>query len=50
VPVGGYANAFTGIPENWPEKTDPAPKRRDDLGPEAYAKWFASGSQTARGL
>lgn len=53
VPAGGYANAFTGIPENWDEKTDPNPERRDDLDPEAYARyvhqWLEDGAQFVGG-
>ncbi|MFO8099394.1 MAG: homocysteine S-methyltransferase family protein [Salinibacter sp.] len=52
-PIGGYANAFTGIPEGWNEKTDATPDRREDLGPEAYGahaqEWIASGAQIVGG-
>lgn len=53
VPIGGYANAFTGIPEEWDEKTDPNPKRREDLGPEEYEEhvqeWVADGARIVGG-
>ena len=39
VPVGGYTNAFMGIPENWNEKTDPDPERRDEPAARAHAKF-----------
>lgn len=52
-PIGGYANAFTGIPEGWNEKTDPSPEGREDLGPEAYAthvrQWIDDGAQIVGG-
>lgn len=52
-PVGGYANAFRGIPEDWNEKTDPDPERREDLGPEEYGtyarKWLANGAELVGG-
>lgn len=53
MPIGGYANAFQGIPEGWNEKTDINPDRREDLGPEAYAEhvreWLADGAQIVGG-
>lgn len=51
--IGGYANAFTGIPKGWNEKSDPNPSRREDLGPEAYGehvqKWLADGARIVGG-
>lgn len=53
-PVGGYANAFAGIPKNWSLTTDAAmPGVREDLTPQAYAehaqKWIASGARIIGG-
>ncbi len=53
-PVGGYANAFSGIPKNWALTSDAAmPGVREDLTPQAYAEhaqnWIASGARIVGG-
>jgi len=53
-PVGGYANAFAGIPKNWALTADAAmPGVREDLTPEVYAehaqKWIDSGARIVGG-
>lgn len=53
-PTGGYANAFTGIPENWKlTAEDNLPEAREDLGPQAYArhaeKWISTGARIIGG-
>ncbi len=53
-PVGGYANAFAGIPKNWSLTSDAAMSGvREDLTPQVYAeyaqKWIASGARIVGG-
>ncbi len=53
-PVGGYANAFAGIPKNWSLTADACmPGVREDLTPQAYGehakKWIASGARIVGG-
>jgi S-methylmethionine-dependent homocysteine/selenocysteine methylase len=53
-PVGGYANAFAGIPKNWSLTNDAAmPGVREDLTPQAYGehamRWIASGARIVGG-
>lgn len=52
-PVGAYANAFSGIPEDWDEHADAMPEQREDLDPEAYARhvrqWLDDGAQIVGG-
>jgi S-methylmethionine-dependent homocysteine/selenocysteine methylase len=54
LPVGGYANAFTPIPEKWDFHGDESiPPSRIDVTPEAYvehaANWFESGARIIGG-
>ena len=54
VPVGGYANGFDLIPEDWRYETpDSLPGRRRDLGPDEYAvhvsKWLSEGARVVGG-
>lgn len=54
VPVGGYANAFTPIPDEWDFHGDESiPPARIDLTPEAYsehaANWLAAGARIIGG-
>lgn len=54
VPVGGYANAFTPIPDKWDFHGDESiPPARIDLTPEAYsehaANWLAAGARIIGG-
>ncbi len=53
LPIGAYANAFTGIPEEWDEQADAMPEKRKDLDPEAYAEhvrqWLDDGAQIVGG-
>ncbi len=54
VPVGGYANAFTPIPDKWDFHGDESiPPARIDLTPEAYSKhaanWLAAGARIIGG-
>lgn len=53
-PVGGYANAFAGIPKNWALTTDASmPGVRKDLPPQAYSKhaqlWISAGAHIVGG-
>lgn len=53
-PVGGYANAFAGIPKNWSLTTDASmPGVRDDLTPQVYAehaqRWITRGARIVGG-
>jgi len=53
-PVGGYANAFAGIPKNWALTSDASmPGVREDLTPQAYAEhaqhWITSGARIIGG-
>jgi S-methylmethionine-dependent homocysteine/selenocysteine methylase len=55
--VGGYANTFRPVPEDWAldgdKETDGLLPLREDLGPEAYAlhaaKWLAAGATVVGG-
>lgn len=53
LPIGAYANAFSGIPEDWNEHADTMPEKREDLDPEAYAEhvrqWLDDGAQIVGG-
>lgn len=54
VPVGGYANAFTPIPEKWDFHGDTSiPPSRTDVTPEVYAehaaRWLKSGARIIGG-
>lgn len=54
VPVGGYANGFQSIPDDWQyDDPDVLPETRDDLAPGAYAgyvrQWIADGAQIVGG-
>lgn len=53
MPIGAYANAFTGIPEDWNEQADAMPDKREDLDPEAYVEhvrqWLDDGAQIVGG-
>ena len=52
--VGGYANAFSGIPKNWTLTDDASmPGVREDLTPEVYAQhaqnWITLGARVVGG-
>ena len=55
--IGGYANTFLPVPEDWsldgPGEADGLLALRDDLGPEAYARhaerWLAAGASVVGG-
>lgn len=54
LPTGGYANGFTGIPKNFlPGKTRDQVKAREDLDPDAYARfaldWVGAGAAIVGG-
>lgn len=53
LPIGAYANAFTGIPKEWNEKEGTMPNAREDLSPQAYAahvrQWLDDGAQIVGG-
>lgn len=53
LPIGAYANAFTGIPEGWDEQVDAMPAKREDLDPETYAEyvqqWIDEGAEIVGG-
>lgn len=53
LPIGAYANAFSGIPEDWDEHAGVMPEQREDLDPEAYAQhvqqWLEEGAQIVGG-
>jgi len=54
VPVGGYANGFRAIPDDWEyDAPDVLPETRDDLAPGAYAgyvrQWIADGARIVGG-
>jgi len=52
--TGGYANAFTHIPQDWlldgVKKTDGRLKLREDLSPENYCKFIANWVQQGANL
>ncbi|MFZ5790524.1 MAG: homocysteine S-methyltransferase family protein [Pseudomonadota bacterium] len=52
-PVGGYANAFKPMPEDWVMEEDGLLPLRDDLDPEAYAHhahhWHEAGARILGG-
>lgn len=52
--IGGYANAYVGIPHKWEAKSGPLTLRvRDDLDPDAYAahaqSWIDAGASVVGG-
>lgn len=51
--IGGYANGFESIPDDWTEGSDPPPDQRSDLGPAAYATyvrdWIEDGADIVGG-